>query len=59
MNSKEYREMQRIVAERDYYKSVADTLQATLEETEDAFRAAKGQIAQMLRESRFPDLKVG
>ena len=45
--------------ERDHYKSVSDTLQATLEETEEALRAAKGQIQQMLAERRYPDLKVG
>ena len=45
--------------ERDHYKSVSDTLQATLEETEEALRAAKGQIQHLLNDRRFPDLKVG
>lgn len=43
-------------AERDYYKSVSDTLQERLEDTESAFRALKGQYALLLRDQKVADV---
>ena len=39
--------------ERDHYKSTSDTLQATLEETEEALRVAKDQIAMLRQDRRY------
>lgn len=43
-------------AERDYYKSVADTLQERLEDTESAFRTLKGQYQLLLQDYKVADV---
>ena len=38
--------------ERDYYKSLADLLQEALQERDIELRAARGQLSQLLMDSR-------
>ena len=53
MDKEALEKIEALRAERDHYKSVADTLQATLEETEEALRAAKGQLAILRQDRRY------
>ena len=38
----------------EYYKTTADLLQTQLEETEDAFKACRGQLKALLQDAQYP-----